>query len=100
MKATKPRKATSTSRIPAKWLNPKMPADLRRALAATPLAKAQWDDITPIARRDWILWLNTAKQEKTRKTRIKKACDMLSCGKRRVCCFGGINWLIKTGELR
>jgi hypothetical protein len=38
----------------AELLDPKMPADLSKALAATPRAKATWDDITPIARRDWI----------------------------------------------
>ncbi len=73
-----------------------MPADLRRALAAHPRAQKTWDDITPLARRDWILWLCSAKLAETRVRRIKKACSMLATGKRRVCCFGGINWLIKS----
>ncbi len=77
----------------------KTPADLSKALSITPKAKATWLDLTPNARRDWILWLVTAKQAETRLRRIKKACSMLSAGKRRVCCFGGINWLIKTGEV-
>ncbi len=80
----------------AQLLNPKMPADLSKALTATPKAKVTWNDITPIGRRDWILWIITAKLSETRERRIKKACDMLSKGKRRVCCFGGANWLIKT----
>jgi uncharacterized protein YdeI (YjbR/CyaY-like superfamily) len=29
---------------------PGVPTDLRKALAAAPLAKAQWGDLTPIAR--------------------------------------------------
>lgn len=73
----------------------RVPMDLRKALAAAPLAQAMWSDITPIARRDWILWLSTAKQPETRGRRIEKACDMLASGKRRVCCFGGLNWLMK-----
>ena len=73
----------------------RMPMDLRKALAATPLAQALWADITPIARRDWILWISSAKQLETRKIRIEKACSMLASGKRRVCCFGGLNWLTK-----
>jgi hypothetical protein len=74
----------------------RVPLELRKALAATPLAQALWADITPIARRDWIFWIISAKQLETRMRRIEKACDMLASGKRRVCCFGGINWLMKN----
>jgi Bacteriocin-protection, YdeI or OmpD-Associated/Domain of unknown function (DUF1905) len=73
----------------------RVPTDLREALAAAPLAQALWSAITPMARRDWILWISSAKQPETRGSRIEKACDMLSSGKRRVCCFGGLNWLRK-----
>lgn len=73
----------------------RMPLDLRQALAATPRAQALWADITPLARRDWILWLSSGKLSETRRLRIKKACSMLAAGKRRVCCFGGLNWLRK-----
>jgi hypothetical protein len=66
---------------------PKVPPDLRKALAAAPRAKAVWSDITPIARRDWIFWITSAKQPETRARRIKNACSMLAAGKRRVCCF-------------
>ena len=74
----------------------RVPMDLRKALAAAPLAQALWADITPIARRDWILWISSAKQPETRRRRIEKACAMLASGKRRVCCFGGIKWLMKN----
>jgi Domain of unknown function (DUF1905)/Bacteriocin-protection, YdeI or OmpD-Associated len=73
----------------------RVPVDLRKALAGAPLAQAFWPDITPLARRDWILWISTAKQPETRRGRIEKACSMLASGKRRVCCFGGITWLMK-----
>ena len=67
---------------------PTVPADLKKALAAAdPKARALWSDITPIARRDWIHWITSAKQEETRARRIKNACSMLAAGKRRVCCF-------------
>jgi Bacteriocin-protection, YdeI or OmpD-Associated/Domain of unknown function (DUF1905) len=65
----------------------KVPVDLRKALAAAPKAQAVWSDITPIARRDWIHWITSAKQAETRTRRIKNACSMLAAGKRRVCCF-------------
>lgn len=66
---------------------PEVSADLRRALSAAPQAKAVWSDITPTARRDWVHWITSAKQDATRMRRIATACDMLASGKRRVCCF-------------
>jgi hypothetical protein len=67
---------------------PKVPADLRKALAAaTPKTRATWSDITPAARRDFIHWITSGKRAETRALRIAKACDMLAKGKRRPCCF-------------
>ena len=67
---------------------PRVPVDLQTALAtAEPKARVVWEDITPIARRDWIQWITSAKQAETRVRRIKNACSMLAAGKRRVCCF-------------
>jgi hypothetical protein len=66
---------------------PRIPVDLRKALAAAPEARPVWSDITPIARRDWIHWITSAKQSETRARRIHNACEMLAAGKRRVCCF-------------
>jgi hypothetical protein len=66
---------------------PKVPADLRKALAAAPQARAIWADITRIARRDWIHWITSAARPETRARRIENTCDMLGTGKRRVCCF-------------
>jgi hypothetical protein len=74
----------------------RVPMDLRKALAASPLAQASWVDITPMARRDWIFSISTAKQPETRRRRIEKACDMLASGKRRLCCFPGVEWLMKN----
>ncbi len=66
---------------------PKVPTDLRKALAAAPLVEAVWMGLTPIARRDFIYWIESAKQSETRRRRIEKACSMLTAGKRRPCCF-------------
>src|SRR6266566_8370487 len=71
----------------------RVPMDLRKALAAAPLAQAGWEDITPMARRDWIFSIGSAKQPETRRRRIEKACDMPASGKRRLCCFPGIGGL-------
>jgi hypothetical protein len=67
---------------------PRVPAGLRKALAAAhPKVRAVWSDITPIARRDWVQWIESAKREETRLKRIERACNMLAKGKRRPCCF-------------
>ncbi len=74
----------------------RVPSDLHSILQTTPRAFLVWKDITPIARRDWIFWIISAKLPETRKRRIEKARTNLSSGKRRVCCFGGIQWLMKA----
>jgi hypothetical protein len=66
---------------------PTLPDDLQEALAASPPAKAAWDETTTIARVDWIHWIESAKLAKTRQRRIANACEMLAAGQRRVCCF-------------
>ncbi|MEO5722376.1 MAG: YdeI/OmpD-associated family protein [Chthoniobacterales bacterium] len=66
---------------------PTVPVDLRKALAAAPKARVLWSDITPIARRDWIQWIVSAKRPETRTRRVENACSMLAAGKRRPCCF-------------
>ena len=66
---------------------PDLPADIQQALAASPEAQAAWHDTTTIARLDWIHWITSAKQTKTRAKRVSDACNMLAEGKRRVCCF-------------
>ncbi|HEX7339228.1 MAG TPA: YdeI/OmpD-associated family protein [Rhodanobacteraceae bacterium] len=66
---------------------PALPEDLRKALAACPPALVCWEATTTIARVDWIHWIESAKQAKTRQRRVDNACDMLASGKKRVCCF-------------
>ena len=66
---------------------PEIPIDLQNALAAAPEAHKTWDATTTVARLDWIHWITSAKQSRTREKRIRDACDMLASGKRRVCCF-------------
>lgn len=67
---------------------PKVPPDLKKALAAAPAKTREvWSDITPAARRDFIHWITSGKRAETRVKRIDTACDMLAKGKRRPCCF-------------
>ena len=73
-----------------------MPADLRKALAAAPIARTKWKDLTPIARRDFVSWIDSAKQLETRKRRIERACSMLAAGKRRPCCYSIVSFDLYT----
>jgi Bacteriocin-protection, YdeI or OmpD-Associated/Domain of unknown function (DUF1905) len=66
---------------------PQVPLDFQEALAAVPEARKVWSDTTTVARLEWIHWITSAKQPKTRVKRIGDACDMLAAGKKRVCCF-------------
>ena len=66
---------------------PSVPTDLRKALAADPAVAALWKNLTPIARRDFMSWINSAKQQETRKSRIERTGSMLTAGKRRPCCY-------------
>lgn len=75
---------------------PEIPFDLKVALADSPEAQAVWNDTTTIARLDWIHWITSAKQPKTRAQRLSSACDMLASGKRRVCCFDPSGFYSKT----
>ncbi|MFZ0524943.1 MAG: YdeI/OmpD-associated family protein [Xanthobacteraceae bacterium] len=66
---------------------PKVPADLRKVLSAASQTRAQWNDLTPLARQDFIMWIDSAKQRETRKRRLESVPSKLASGKRRPCCF-------------
>ena len=66
-----------------------MPADLRKALIETPAARALWQDITPLARNEWICWVISGKKAQTRGIRIEKALSKMKGGMRRPCCWAG-----------
>jgi uncharacterized protein YdeI (YjbR/CyaY-like superfamily) len=66
----------------------KIPNDLSQELRDTDVAK-QWEDITSLARNDFICWVEDAKQDKTRVSRIRRTCEELADGERRPCCWSG-----------
>ena len=67
----------------------KLPIDLRKALAATPASQNAWEEITALARNEWICWITSAKKPETRKHRIERTSHELAKGKRRPCCWPG-----------
>jgi Domain of unknown function (DUF1905)/Bacteriocin-protection, YdeI or OmpD-Associated len=70
------------------WPEPKVPQDFETALAAAP-QKIQdlWKDITPMARWEWVRWVNATKDSDTRKRRVEVSISKMKSGKRRPCCF-------------
>jgi uncharacterized protein YdeI (YjbR/CyaY-like superfamily) len=66
-----------------------LPRDFKDALKLNSAALATWRDITPIARNEWICWVESAKKAETRSKRIAWGCENLSDGKRRPCCWPG-----------
>lgn len=66
-----------------------VPVDLRKALTSNPRALEVWEDITPLARNEWICWIISGKKVETRGVRLKKALSKLKGGMRRPCCWVG-----------
>lgn len=61
-----------------------VPADLKRAVKANRAAASLFDQLSPSCRKEYVEWIDSAKREETRKTRITKAVEMLAAGKRRL----------------
>ena len=66
-----------------------LPDDFKTALLAAPAALNAWHDITPLARTEWIAWIEDAKKADTRDKRMRQGIANLSEGKRRPCCWPG-----------
>jgi uncharacterized protein YdeI (YjbR/CyaY-like superfamily) len=76
----------------------KMPAGLRKALLGNGAGLDAWNDITPLARNEWICWVEGAKLIETRKRRVERAHTELAEGKRRPCCWPGCMHREKNGK--
>jgi hypothetical protein len=70
------------------WPEPNMPADFAQALASAPQRiRSIWDDITPMARWEWVRWINATANPATRQRRVEVSLSKMDHGKRRPCCF-------------
>lgn len=87
----------SATRVPGGVVH-KLPTDLRKALAANDTALSAWIDITPLARNEFICWVEDAKQAATRERRIRRTQEELEEGKRRPCCWPGCAHRERTGK--
>lgn len=69
------------------WIEPEVPDDVKKMLNSNPKAHDLWNDITSMARWDWIRWVRAVKTEETRKKHVEVMLDKLNKGMRRPCCF-------------
>lgn len=74
-----------------------LPVDLRETLIASAAALDAWNDITPLARNEFICWVEDAKQNGTRERRIRRTREELEEGQRRPCCWPGCKHRERTG---
>jgi Bacteriocin-protection, YdeI or OmpD-Associated/Domain of unknown function (DUF1905) len=70
------------------WPEPDVPQDLASALASAPKSiQNLWNEITPMARWEWVRWINATQNPETRKRRVEVTISKMESGKRRPCCF-------------
>ncbi len=69
------------------WIEPEVPDDVQKALKTSQKAEDLWNDITPMARWDWIRWVRAVKTAETRQKHLEVMLDKLNKGMRRPCCF-------------
>lgn len=80
--------AVSASKISGGVVH-ELPEDLRKALVGSSEALAEWEDITPLARNEWICWTVSVKKAETRADHVQRVVEELTTGKRRPCCWAG-----------
>jgi hypothetical protein len=80
--------ATLDIDVSKEWPEPTVPQDLAAALAsAPPKIQDMWSEITPMARWEWVRWVNATRNADTRTRRVEVSISKLTSGKRRPCCF-------------
>lgn len=66
-----------------------VPKDLRQVIVSDESVLERWEDLTPLARNEWICWTITTKKPETRQNHIARLKTELIAGKRRPCCWAG-----------
>ena len=77
------------TKLPAGTVHDKIPADLKQVLLTNAVIRKAWTSLTPLARNEWICWIDSAKKSETRTRHIVRTTKELTDGKRRPCCWIG-----------
>lgn len=65
------------------WPEPEASLDFTRAMGEASDVADVWEDITPMARWEWVRWFNATMNPQTRERRIAVGISKLQSGKRR-----------------
>ena len=87
----------NSQQLPGGVVHP-LPVDLREGLLTSATALEAWSDITPLARNEFICWVEDAKQQKTRERRIRRTREELEDDMRRPCCWPGCSHRERNGK--
>ena len=85
------------TQIPAGVVH-EVPPDLAEILLAEATALAAWAGLTPLARNEWLCWVEDARRDATRQKRLARLIGDLEVGKRRPCCWPGCPHRARTGK--
>lgn len=91
------KQANTTRKISAGVVH-ELPEDLEELLVTDKSLRELWEDITPLARNEWICWVEDAKKPETRQRRIGRVRNDLKDGKRRPCCWPGCRHRERNGK--
>ena len=73
-----------------------LPEDLRKTLASDADARASWEDLTPLARNEWICWAISVKKPETRRQHVAKGCAR---NLKRACADLAVGWAAFTARI-
>jgi hypothetical protein len=98
-------RVTLTLDVAEEWPEPDVPEDLAGALSEAPDdIRDVWGDITPMARWEWVRWVQATRNPSTRQRRVEVSISKMESGKRRPCCFDLSSCtdpeLARSGKLR
>lgn len=88
----------NTQTLPGGTVHTTIPTDFKKALLANKAARELWLDITPLARNEWICWVDSGKQQATRDRHVKVGISKLISGMRRPCCWSGCPHRERNGK--
>lgn len=65
------------------------PDNLQAEIDRDPALLAKWEDLTPLARNEWICWMTSPRKQETRDAHLARLKEEVLAGKRRPCCWPG-----------
>lgn len=65
------------------------PDDLRETLISNPDVLEKWNNLTPLARNEWICYVTIPKKIETRNQHLVRVCEDIIEGHKRPCCWPG-----------